>query len=125
MSTTATDFLDEAIWRDNLFCGSWQRAAGGTIDVQEPATQSALTRVALANAADVAESARVAAAAQPAWAEKPYQERAAIFREAARLVRVHADEIKMWMVRETGSIPPKIDVELNMAEGILYQAVYN
>jgi benzaldehyde dehydrogenase (NAD) len=122
VSTTAIDFLDEAIWRDNLFCGSWQRAAGGTIDVQEPATQSALTRVALANAADVAESARVAAAAQPAWAEKPYQERAAIFREAARLVRVHADEIKMWMVRETGSIPPKIDVELNMAEGILYQA---
>ncbi len=120
--TTATGLLTESIWRDHLFTGTWQRSAGGVVEVQEPATESALTRVAVANAADVAASASAAAAAQPAWAEKPYQERAEIFREAARLVRAHGDEIRTWMVRETGSIPPKIDVELKMAEGILYQS---
>jgi benzaldehyde dehydrogenase (NAD) len=120
--TTTTGLLTEAIWRDNLFTGAWQRASGGVVDVQEPATQTMLTRVALANAVDVAASAQAAADAQIAWVEKPYQERAAIFREAARLVRAHADEIRDWMVRETGSIPAKIDVELKMAEGILHQS---
>ena len=121
MSTTAS-FLDEGLWREQLFTGTWQRSAGGVVDVQEPATQTALTRVAVANAADVAASAKAAAAAQQAWVEKPYQERAEIFREAARLVRTHADDIRHWMVRETGSIPPKVDVELKMAEGILNQS---
>ena len=93
MSTT-TGLLIESIWRDHLFTGTWQRSAGGVVEVQEPATESALTRVAVANAADVAASASAAAAAQPAWAEKPYQERAEIFREAARLVRAHGDEIR-------------------------------
>jgi benzaldehyde dehydrogenase (NAD) len=118
----ATGFLAEAVWRDQLFTGTWQRSSGGVVDVQEPATQTVLTRVALADAADVALAAKQAAAAQVTWAEKPYQERAEIFREAARLVRAHADEIRDWMVRETGSIPPKIDVELRMAEGILHQS---
>ncbi|MGE0444767.1 MAG: benzaldehyde dehydrogenase [Vicinamibacterales bacterium] len=121
MSTIAT-FLDESTWRDQLFTGTWQRAAGGAVDVQEPATQTTLTRVGLANAADVAEAAAQAADAQQQWIEKPYQERAEIFREAARLVRANADEIRHWMVRETGSIPPKVDVELKMAEGILNQS---
>lgn len=121
MSLT-TGFLDELTWRDKLFVGTWTRSAGGSIDVDEPATQATLTRVAVANAADVTASALAAASAQAAWAARPYQERAEIFREAARLVRAHGDDIRHWMVRETGSIPPKIDVELKMAEGILYEA---
>jgi benzaldehyde dehydrogenase (NAD) len=120
--STTTGLLDESIWKEQLFTGAWSRSAGGVVDVDEPATQAVLTRVGVANAADVAASARVAAEAQLAWAEKPYQERAEIFREAARLVRAHADDIRGWMVRETGSIPPKIDVELKMAEGILHQS---
>jgi len=122
VATTTTGLLNEAIWRERLFTGTWQPSAGGVVDVDEPATVTTLTRVSFANAADVAASATIAADAQPAWAEKPYQERAEIFREAARLVRAHTDEIREWMVRETGSIPPKIDVELKMAEGILHQS---
>lgn len=120
MSTVG--LLSEATWREQLFTGTWQRSSGGVIDVDEPATQQVLTRVAMANAADVAASARAAAVAQLEWAEKPHQERADVFREAARLVRAHGDEIRDWMVRETGSIPPKIGVELKMAEGILNQS---
>ncbi len=121
MSTT-TGLLQEATWRDHVFTGAWQRSSGGTLDVREPATGEVLTRVGLANRADVAASARQAAEAQPAWAALPYETRAEVFRVAARLVRLHGDEIRQWMVRETGSIPPKIDVELKMAEGILNQA---
>jgi len=112
----------EARWRDCIFSGTWEPALGGVRDVVEPASGDSLTRVGLAGAADVAAAAVQASRAQPAWAEKAPQERAEVFREAARLVRTHGDDIKQWMVRETGSIPPKIDVELRMAEGILNQA---
>ncbi|MEQ1760258.1 MAG: benzaldehyde dehydrogenase [Vicinamibacterales bacterium] len=118
----STGLMNEAQWRDHVFTGAWVPSRGGVLDVREPASGDALTRVGLANAEDVTASAAAAAGAQPAWAEMPPQERAQVFRETARLVRVHGDDIKHWMVRETGSIPPKIDVELKMAEGILNQA---
>jgi benzaldehyde dehydrogenase (NAD) len=118
----ATGLMNELQWREQVFTGRWEPSRGGIREVREPATGEELTRVGLANAADVASSAERAAAAQPAWAELPPQERAQIFRDAAHLVRVHGNDIKHWMVRETGSIPPKIDVELKMAEGILNQA---
>ncbi len=120
--SSSTGLMNEAQWRDHVFTGAWVPSRGGVLDVREPASGDALTRVGLANADDVTASAAAAAGAQPAWAEMPPQERAQVFREAARLVRVHGDDIKHWMVRETGSIPPKIDVELKMAEGILNQA---
>jgi benzaldehyde dehydrogenase (NAD) len=51
----------------------------------------------------------------------PYEARAEVFRHAARLVREHTDTLRSWLVRETGSIPPKADVELTMIAGILNQ----
>jgi benzaldehyde dehydrogenase (NAD) len=120
--TIASGLMNELHWREHVFTGAWEPSLGGTCDVREPATGDVLTRVGLANAADVTASAEKAAAAQPAWAAMAPQERAEIFREAARLVRQHGDDVKHWMVRETGSIPPKIDVELKMAEGILNQS---
>ena len=50
----------------------------------------------------------------------PYEDRAAIFRRAARFVEEHADELATWIMRETGGIRPKADVELHMASGILH-----
>jgi benzaldehyde dehydrogenase (NAD) len=75
-----------------------------------------------ADARDVAAASAAANAAQPAWAARPDAERAEVFREAARLLRAHADELRQPMVRETGSIPPKVDVELTFAQGVLHQA---
>jgi benzaldehyde dehydrogenase (NAD) len=119
---TATGILDEAVWNGNVFTGAWTRPSGGAIDIREPATGSRLSIAGQADAADVAAAAAAAAAAQPGWAAKPYEERAEVFREAARLIRANADEIRTWLVRETGSIPPKVDVELSFAQGVLNQA---
>ena len=120
--TQATGVLTREIWQDRLFSGGWTASSGGTADVREPATGGALGRIGVADGRDVAAASRAAFQAQPAWAEKPYAERAVIFREAARLVRAHAEELREWIIRETGSIPPKADVELAAAEGILNEA---
>ena len=65
----AAGLMNEAQWREHVFTGSWQPSRGGVRDVREPATGDVLTRVGLANAEDVATSATLASAAQPAWAD--------------------------------------------------------
>ena len=114
--------LTESQWQGKVFSGGWRQSSGGVIDIQEPATQKKLTSTGLADAKDVAAASKAACAAQPAWAEMPYEARAEVFRKAVRLLREHADTLRPWMIRETGSIPPKVDVELKMVEGILNQA---
>lgn len=120
--STLTALMNEAIWNNNVFTGTWRPSSGGATDVREPATGERLSRVGIADARDVAASASAAFDAQAAWAETHYNERAAIFRKAAQLLHEQADEIRPWMIRETGSIPPKADVELKTVEGILYQS---
>jgi benzaldehyde dehydrogenase (NAD) len=119
---TATGIMNDAVWNGNAFTGTWARMAGGVLEVREPATGAPLWTVGRAGAPDVAAACRAAFDAQPAWAAKAYDERAEVFREAARLVRAHADEIRGSLVRETGSIPPKVDVELTFAQGVLNHA---
>jgi benzaldehyde dehydrogenase (NAD) len=121
-TTAAAGLMNETDWHERVFGGVWHPSASGTRDVREPATGAVLTRVGLAGPGDVATAAAKAAAAQPAWSALAPQDRAQIFRDAAQVLRTNADDIRHWMVRETGSIPPKIDVELKMAEGILHQS---
>ena len=120
--TTQTQVIDEAAWRGNVFTGAWRPSSGGAFDVCEPATGKALSRVGVADARDIASAAKAAFEAQPAWAAMPYEQRATVFRRAAQLVHDNADDIRQWAMRETGSIPPKVDVELHMIEGILQQS---
>src|SRR6266853_1757954 len=56
------------------------------------------------------------------WTATPYETRAAIFRKAARIVEENGEEFAGWIIRETGAVAPKADVELHMAAGILYQS---
>jgi benzaldehyde dehydrogenase (NAD) len=119
MTTAKMTFLNEPIWRGKVFSGGWRTSAGGTTAVGEPATGKALSEVGVATAHDVATAAERALSRQPQWASAPFEERAAIFRKAARLFEEHAEEIVDWIVRETGSIAPKADVEVRAAAGIL------
>src|SRR4051794_38424139 len=119
MSTQTKTFVDEPAWRGRLFSGGWRRPAGGTSVVREPATGAALSEIGLAVAADVPVATASATAAQTKWIEVPYETRAAVFRKAAMLFEQHAEELVDWIVRETGSIAPKADVELRAAVGIL------
>jgi len=120
--TTAVTIAAENAWKGKIFTGRWQMAKGGTRDVIEPATGKVLTEVGMADAEDVREAARAAALAQVEWANTPADQRAAVLRRAAQLLEAHADALRPWIVRETGSIPPKADFELHMVTGILLEA---
>jgi benzaldehyde dehydrogenase (NAD) len=114
--------LDESTWRAKVFTGQWQSSAGGDAAVVEPATGAELGRTGIADAADVAASAALAAKAQREWADTPFQERAAVLRRAGDLWREHADEIGQWLLREAGNVPGKVGFELHVAEQECYEA---
>ncbi|MBI1943314.1 MAG: aldehyde dehydrogenase family protein, partial [Betaproteobacteria bacterium] len=120
--TTAVTIAAENAWKGKIFTGRWQLAKGGAREVLEPATGKVLTEVGFADAEDVAEAAKSAAAAQPEWAAASAEQRAAVLRRAAQLLEAHADALRPWIVRESGSIPPKADFELHMVSGILLEA---
>ena len=120
--TTAVTIAAENAWKGKIFSGRWHAAKGGTREVIEPATGKVLTEVGFADAEDVREAAKTAAAAQVEWASTPADQRAAVMRRAAQLLEEHADALRPWIVRETGSIPPKADFELHMVSGILLEA---
>ena len=68
MNAPAGKFLIEDTWRGRVFGTEWRSAAGGSLDVVEPATGAKITSVGNATAADVRKAAAEARAAQPGWA---------------------------------------------------------
>lgn len=116
-----TMLMHDSRWKNCCFTGQWQPAAR-TATVIEKATGDALSHVGIAGVEDLAEAARAASDAQPAWAAMPPDERAAIFRRAAQLVENSRDELASWIVRESGGVRTKADSELNSAINILYGA---
>ncbi|MBT2212017.1 aldehyde dehydrogenase family protein [Actinomadura sp. NEAU-AAG7] len=114
--------LDPALWTGKIFDGGWSAGRGGVYDVVEPATGGTLGSLGQADGADVAAAAKAAAAAQRDWAARTYEERAAVLRRAGRLFEDHAEEIRDWLVREAGSIPPKAELEAHFAANLCYES---
>src|SRR5271168_2076367 len=112
----------ESVWRGRVFGADWRNAAGGSLDVLEPATGSTLTRVGNAIAEDVRRAAAEARAAQPGWAATPYEKRGAVLRKAARALEDNQEELIPWIARETGGIPAKAGFEIHMVTEILYRS---
>jgi benzaldehyde dehydrogenase (NAD) len=114
-----SNWLRQSVWEGRFYSGGWVpgRTTGTASD---KATGAVLSTIALATRDDVSAAAQAARAAQPAWVAIPYEERAAIFRKAARLLEDNADAVAPWIMRETGGIRPKADVEIRMAAGILH-----
>ncbi|MFK0044806.1 aldehyde dehydrogenase family protein [Streptomyces sp. NPDC090741] len=108
--------LEPTLWQDG------PTLTGGAAPVVEPATGRTLATLALAAPADVAESALRARAAQEDWARASHMERAAVLRRAGDLFAAHAQELRDWLVRESGSIPGKADFELHVAAQECYEA---
>ncbi len=98
------------------------RAVAGTTPSSEPATGDELGRLGVASVADVARAAARASEAQRAWADTMYQERAAILRRAGDLWNQHQEEVEGWIVRETGAIPPKGELEMWFAASTCYES---
>ncbi|MGW2685539.1 benzaldehyde dehydrogenase [Streptomyces sp. NPDC001414] len=103
---------------------TWQAStlSGPRYTVTEPATGDALGTVTLAAPDDVSPAAEAARAAQHAWARTPHFARARVLRRAGDLFTEHADELREWIVRESGSIPGKADFELHVAAQECYEA---
>ena len=114
MVATAPESTDRgsAGWLDGFLAG-WQPGSGEAHEVREPATGRPLLTLPLSTVDDVRRAAAKAAAAQPAWAETSYQERAAILRRAADVYEAHRDEFGTWTQRETGAHYNKMHHEQN------------
>jgi benzaldehyde dehydrogenase (NAD) len=109
-------------WTGSLYSGGWRPGAGGVSDVIEPATGSTLGSVGVAGVDDVRAAATSAAAAQRDWARRRPEERAAVLRRAGMLFEQHAAELEDWIVRETGAIPPKAQLETHIAAAECFEA---
>ncbi|NGM13125.1 benzaldehyde dehydrogenase [Verrucosispora sp. WMMA2044] len=114
--------LDTDTWHGRIYSDGWVRSAGGTAAVRAPATGEEIGQIGVADADDVARASIRAAAAQRAWAATSYTERAAVLRRAGALWEQHAAEVGDWVVRESGSIPPKGDLETGTAAQECYEA---
>src|SRR6202050_4639235 len=114
--------LDSGSWHGKIYSNGWVDGSGGEYPVTEPATGAELGRIGHATPADVARAARAAKDAQPAWAAAPYSERAAVLRRVGDLWNAHADEIKTWLSRETGAIPPLGDLQVHVSSDECYEA---
>ncbi|HTZ24881.1 MAG TPA: aldehyde dehydrogenase family protein, partial [Streptosporangiaceae bacterium] len=114
--------LDSGSWHGKIYSNGWVDGSGGGYPVTEPATGAELGRVGHATPGDVRAAARAAKAAQPSWAAAPYSERAAVLRRAGDLWLSHADEIKSWLSRETGAIPPLGDLQVHVSSDECYEA---
>ncbi|MCU1415842.1 MAG: benzaldehyde dehydrogenase [Schumannella sp.] len=109
-------------WTDSLYSGGWRAGGGGVSDVIEPATGAALGSIGVASAEDVHSAAAAAAVAQRDWARRRPEERASVLRRAGLLFEQHAAEIEDWIVRETGAIAPKAQLETHIAAAECFEA---
>lgn len=87
-------------------------ARGGQVEVADKATGEVLFTAGLASQEDVDLAVATARKAQEEWAKKSPIERGDVLREFARLCDEHQEEIGRWIIRETGSIPPKAPFEV-------------
>ncbi|GGZ65264.1 aldehyde dehydrogenase family protein [Streptomyces bluensis] len=107
--------LDPKTWQSRTL-------SGGEYAVTEPATGETLATVTSASADDVATATGQARAAQAAWARTPHFVRAGVLRRAGDLFTAHAEELRDWIVRESGSVPGKAEFELHVAAQECYEA---
>ncbi len=118
-ANSSTQLLDPKQWRGQIFTGSWTEAQGGVYQVMEAATGEVLAEAGMANGADVAQAAVRAKAVRKGWTDMVPRERAAIFRRAGEVLQAHLDELALWVVRETGAILPKGQLEVREAVELL------
>lgn len=98
------------------------RLTGPDHQAVEPATGAPLATLRLAAPEDVPGATARARDAQPGWAAAPHTLRAAVLRRAGDLFAAHTDELRDWLVRESGAVPGKADFELRVAAQECYEA---
>lgn len=91
------------IRRDLYYGGQWHPShSGNTVDIKNPATGDRLGAVAWADAKDVDRAVRAAYEGFRIWRRTKPLERANILRQAAAIIRSHADEIALIDAADCG-----------------------
>ena len=122
MATLAPDTTETSTGWLSRFVERWEPGTGAPIQDVEPATDRHIVTVTGSTSEDVARAAAAAKAAQPAWAETSYQDRARILRKAADIYEANRDEFGTWTMRETGASHSKMHHESNFAFGEILSA---
>ena len=90
--------------RDLFYNGRWQESRSGrTIEIYSPSTQESLGHIAYANAEDVDAAVQAAHRAFPAWRKLAPQERVAMVKQAAQVLRDHAEELAALDAVDSGN----------------------
>jgi benzaldehyde dehydrogenase (NAD) len=118
MVATAPDRTENTAdnWLDQ-FRSDWDTGTGAEREVTEPATGRHLLTIRESTAEDVRRACAAATAAQSAWANANYQDRAAVLRRAAEIYEKHRPEFGTWTQRETGAHRNKMHHEANFTHG--------
>ena len=103
--------LDAARWSNKLFNGDWTEATT-SITVREPATGNELGQVGESRPQDIDKIVERAAAAQAAWSTWSAEDRAALCRRAAQILEDDRPFLLDAIIRETGGVRGKAEVEL-------------
>jgi benzaldehyde dehydrogenase (NAD) len=125
LSTAKSDrrerLFDSGVYRGMLVSGKgFRKSRDGTVEVLEKATGGMLHIAGIAAAPEVSEAVRSAADMQPAWAGAAGTARGDVVRRFAALIETHQDELKEWIIRETGSVKGKavFEVEMSIRESL-------
>jgi succinate-semialdehyde dehydrogenase/glutarate-semialdehyde dehydrogenase len=96
--------------------GKWRDgSAGGSIDVEDPATQETVASVADASAEDASAALAACADAQAAWQHTPPRDRGEILRRAFELITERADDLALLMTLEMGKSLAESKAEVTYA----------
>ena len=122
MTTVAQDILAPHMWTGKIYSNGWISPSGGTYAVTAPADGSQIATMGRGTASDLNKSATAARAAQPGWEATPATERAAILNRAADYLETNLAALVPWLVRESGSTPPKAGAEIKQSVEIIRAA---
>ena len=100
---------------DRLFLdGEWMTGGGGSREVVNPSDGETLGSTGIADTEDVDRAVQAGRAAQLAWAEAPFDDRAKVLRKAGQLLEENAAECADWLMREAGSARGKAGFEAGL-----------
>jgi aldehyde dehydrogenase (NAD+) len=103
--------------------GSWRPgSAGHELADTDPWSGEVLARIPLAGPSDVEDAYAAAEQAQLDWAAALPEQRAAVMRKAADILRARHAEIASWVTRESGGTVAKVDVELGVVRAGFLEA---
>lgn len=103
--------------------GKWIAGSSGkALRDEDPFSGETLTEIPQANAEDVDRAYQAAAAAQRSWAETLPSKRSEILLNAASIMEARREELKQWIIRESGGTHVKADIELGVTIGITKEA---